>query len=52
VLKPELNFEKSFSRFKDFSTQSKPLQAQEQQLIKDINVQLTEDVFNAAFANW
>jgi hypothetical protein len=52
VLKPELNFEKSFSRFKDFSTQRKPLQAQEQQLIKDINVQLTEDVFNAAFANW
>jgi hypothetical protein len=52
ALKPELNFEKSFSRFKDFSTQSKPLQAQEQQLIKDINVQLTEDVFNAAFANW
>lgn len=52
VLKPELNFEKSFSRFKDFSTQSKPLQAQEQQLIKDINAQLTEDIFNAAFANW
>lgn len=52
VLKPELNFEKSFSRFKDFSTLSKPLQAQEQQLIKDINAQLTEDIFNAAFANW
>jgi hypothetical protein len=52
VLKPELNFEKSFSRFKDFSTQGKSIQAQEQQLIKDINVQLTEDIFNAAFANW
>lgn len=52
VIKPELSFEKTFSRFKDFSTQSKSIQAQEQELIKDINVQLTEDIFNAAFANW
>jgi len=52
VLDPELNFEKSFTRFLDFSTQGRPLQAQEQQLIKSINVMLTEDIFNAAFANW
>lgn len=52
VLKPELNFDQSFTRFKDFSTQTKPLQAQEQELIKDINIQLTEDIFNKAFANW
>lgn len=52
VLKPELNFEQSFTRFKDFSTQGKPLQAQEQGLIKDINLMLTEDIFNRAFANW
>lgn len=52
VLDPELNFEKSFSRYLDFSTQGRPLQAQEQQLIKSINVMLTEDIFNAAFANW
>lgn len=52
VLKPELNFDQSFTRFKDFSTQVRPLQAQEQELIKDINDQLTEDIFNRAFANW
>ncbi|MFM6975941.1 MAG: LPS assembly lipoprotein LptE [Sphingobacteriaceae bacterium] len=52
VLKPDLNFEQSFTRFKDFSTQTKSLQAQEQELIKDINTQLTEDIFNKAFANW
>ena len=52
VLKPELNFEQSFTRFKDFSTQAKSLQAQEPELVKDVNTQLTEDVFNKAFANW
>lgn len=52
VLKPELSFEQSFSRFKDFSTQGSSVQAQEQQLIKDINAQLTDDIFNRAFANW
>lgn len=52
IAKPDLNFERTFTRFKDFSTQGKSIQAQEQQLIKDINVQLTEDIFNAAFANW
>jgi len=51
-LNPKLNFEKSFSRFKDFSTAAGPIQSQEQQLIKDINDMLTEDIFNAAFANW
>ena len=51
-LKPELNFEQSFSRFKDFSTQGSSVQAQEQQLIKDVNAQLTDDIFNRAFANW
>ena len=49
VLKPELNFEKSFSRFKDFSTQSKPLQAQEQQLIKDINVKYYTSMYNVIY---
>jgi len=49
---PKLDFEKSFSRFKDFSTSAGPIQSQEQQLIKDINDMLTEDIFNQAFANW
>lgn len=45
----KLNFEKSFSRYKDFAGD---LSSQEQGLIVDINKQLTEDIFNAAFANW
>jgi len=51
-LKPELNFEQSFSRFKDFSVVSSTFEQQEQSLITDINQQLTEDIFNRAFANW
>jgi len=49
---PKLDFEEPFSRFKDFSTSAGPIQSQEQQLIKDINEMLTEDIFNRAFANW
>jgi len=52
TVNPTLNFEESFSRFKDFSTNAGPIQSQEQQLIKDINAMLTEDIFNRAFANW
>lgn len=51
-LNPKLNFEQPFSRFQDFSTASGPIQSQEQQLIKEINDMLTEDIFNRAFANW
>ena len=51
-LKPELNFEQSFSRIKDFSVVSSTFEQQEQSLITDINQQLTEDIFNRAFANW
>lgn len=51
-LKPELSFEQSFSRFKDFSVVSSAFEQQEQSLITDINQQLTEDIFNRAFANW
>lgn len=51
-LKPELSFEQSFSRFKDFSVVSSTFEQQEQSLITDINQQLTEGIFNRAFANW
>lgn len=51
-LNEKLNFEKSFSRYQDFSMNNGPIQAQEPQLIKDINKMLTEDIFNEAFANW
>nr|WP_207422022.1 LptE family protein [Pedobacter sp. SYSU D00873] len=46
----EQSFEQSFSRFKDF--QGSNLAPVEQALIADINRQLTEDIFNRAFANW
>ncbi|HYK77155.1 MAG TPA: LptE family protein [Daejeonella sp.] len=51
-LKPEDNFEQSFTRYKDFSVAQNSLQAQEPGLITDVTQQLTEDIFNRAFANW
>lgn len=44
-----LNFEQSFSRHQDFSGD---VSAREQTMIQEINKQLTEDIFNKAFANW
>lgn len=52
TMNEKLSFEQPFSRYQDFSTSSGPIQAQEPQLIKDINAMLTEDIFNRAFANW
>lgn len=49
AIKPDENFEQSFSRFQDFKGS---LSAQEQALIKNINLQLSEDIYNRAFANW
>jgi hypothetical protein len=48
---PKLSFEKSFDRYRDFKL-SGSFQAQEAALIKDVTAQLTEDIFNAAFAQW
>jgi hypothetical protein len=49
IANKKYNFEESFSRFRDFSGD---LSSQEQSLIAIINKQLTEDIFNRAFANW
>jgi hypothetical protein len=46
------SFEESFTRYKDFVLSGSSLQSLEPQLIKDINAQLTEDIFNRAFAQW
>ncbi len=43
------NFEQSFTKSEDFSGD---ISSHEQTLILDINKQLTEDIFNKAFANW
>ena len=49
TLEPKNSFEQSFSRYQDFQGD---IAAQEQTLITNINRQLTEDIFNRAFANW
>jgi hypothetical protein len=51
-LNPKQSFEESFERFKDFNLGVQSVQAIQPQLIKDINDQLTEDIFNRAFAQW
>jgi hypothetical protein len=45
------NFESSFSRFSDYET-TLNLTTIEDNLIKDINEQLTQDIFNRAVSNW
>ena len=45
----KLNFTQSFPAFADFTGD---IANQEQKLITTINKQLTEDIFNRAFANW
>lgn len=44
-----LSFEETFTKYKDFTG---AIADKEQGLIADINKQLTEDIFNKAFANW
>ncbi|MBG6235195.1 hypothetical protein IWX76_001763 [Pedobacter sp. CAN_A7] len=51
-LEPKQSFEESFTRFRNFSVAGRSLQSIEPQLIKEINVELTEDIFNRAFAQW
>ena len=50
-LNEKLNFNQSFSRFKDFSS-SQNIQNVEVSLINDISDQLADDIFNKAFVNW
>jgi hypothetical protein len=48
----EKSFEQTFTRFLDFNSQGSAFTTQEPALIKNINQQLTEDIYNRAFANW
>lgn len=52
ILKPDQSFEQSFTRFQDLDLATRSLQDQERDLITIINRQLSEDIFNRAFANW
>lgn len=49
---PKASFEESFERFQDFKLNGQSLQAVEPGYIKTVLDQLTEDIFNRAFANW
>ena len=50
-VKPENSFEKSFSRFDEF-TSGTSLTSVESQLVETILEQLMDDIFNAAFSTW
>ena len=47
----EQDFETSFSRFADYES-SQNIASIEDELIKDINDQLTQDIFNKSVSNW
>jgi len=51
TLDPSLDFEKTFSRFADFPATSDLFDV-EQELVEEINGQLTQEVFNASLGNW
>ncbi len=48
---PEQNFDANFSRHEDYDARM-GLEAVEDDLVKKIIAQLTEDIFNRAFVNW
>ena len=48
-LDKKLNFQSQFSRYADFTGD---ISSRQQALIQTITQQLTEDIFNKAFANW
>lgn len=45
------NFDQAFTRFTDFPA-AKAVSSVEDELLTEINRQLTEDIFNKAFNNW
>ncbi len=46
------SFDEVFTAFTDFSLAGQTLQSQEKELVKKVTVQLTENIFNRAFAQW
>ena len=46
------SFDQSFTAFTNFSLQGKTLQSQEKELVRLVTVQLIENIFNRAFAQW
>lgn len=50
--KRKQSFDETFTAFTDFSLAGQSLESQQQKLIKEVNVKLTENIFNRAFAQW
>ena len=50
-VEPEQDFDTSFSRYRDFSS-NEDISAVEGSLVPEIIDELTEDIFNRAFVNW
>ena len=51
-IEPKQSFEESFEKYRDFTLGSQSVDVIQLSLIKDVNLQLTEDIFNRAFAQW
>jgi hypothetical protein len=51
TLEPDLNFEKSFTKFADFAA-TESLFAVQEDLWKQINDQLGQEIYNASVGNW
>jgi hypothetical protein len=51
TLEPDLNFEKSFTKFADFAA-TESLFAVQEDLWKQINEQLAQEIYNASVGNW
>jgi len=51
TLEPDLNFEKSFTKFADFPA-SQSLFSVEEGLWQQINDQLTQEIYNSSVGNW
>jgi hypothetical protein len=51
TLEPDLNFEKTFTKFADFPA-SQSLFAVEEELWQQINDQLTQEIYNSSVGNW
>lgn len=51
TLEPDLNFDRSFSKFSDYDS-TQDLLSVEELLMSDISEQLTQEIFNASLGNW
>lgn len=51
TVNPDLNFEQSFSRYQDYSS-NLDLSSVEEELSEEIVKLIIEDIFNKAFVNW